>query len=242
MSVADIADLLTRRLASGRLTAFRSGDRTAPQRHQTLEAVIGWSWDLLDDDARSLLRTMCRFPSGFTADAVHDVMGVVAAADSVVVDDALDRWCAQVAAGVDETTVRRGTACSRWSGSSGTSGCRRRRRPRVEAAMARWAAASHEAARDPFDAGANREAAAAVSAESDNLVLIVRPCLDPRSRCPAARCPRCGARDLPRAGGELGGARTSCRGAVLRPRVVAVLATPRGLDDERTREKWLAAL
>ncbi len=54
---------------SDRFALLRTGDRTSPQRHRTLHAVIDWSWNLLDGPQQAALRRLCRFPSGFTLDA-----------------------------------------------------------------------------------------------------------------------------------------------------------------------------
>lgn len=68
MSVADVSRRLEDRFA-----LLRGGDRSAPDRHQTLEAVIDWSWQLLGDSPRDALRSLSVFPDGFSlagADAV----------------------------------------------------------------------------------------------------------------------------------------------------------------------------
>ncbi|OZE98231.1 ATP-binding protein [Rhodococcoides fascians] len=70
MSVADIGDGLTHRFS-----LLRSSDRTRPERHRTLRAVIDWSWDLLLPAHRAVLSRLCRFPAGFTADAAARVAG-----------------------------------------------------------------------------------------------------------------------------------------------------------------------
>ncbi|MCW3815417.1 winged helix-turn-helix domain-containing protein [Micromonospora sp. DR5-3] len=49
------------------------GSRTALPRHQTLRAVVDWSWDLLDDGERTLWRRLAVFAGGATADAVERV-------------------------------------------------------------------------------------------------------------------------------------------------------------------------
>lgn len=77
MSVADIA----RRLED-RFTLLRGGDRSAPDRHQTLLAVIDWSWNLLDDAERRALRWLSTFHDGFTLEAAESLLGP-AALDSV---------------------------------------------------------------------------------------------------------------------------------------------------------------
>ena len=40
------------------------GNRTAMPRHQTLRAVVEWSWDLLSEPERLLLERLAVFPSG----------------------------------------------------------------------------------------------------------------------------------------------------------------------------------
>ncbi|WP_459962625.1 AfsR/SARP family transcriptional regulator [Nocardia sp. IFM 10818] len=68
MSVEEIETRLEHRFA-----LLRSGDRSSPQRHRTLHAVIEWSWNLLDEQQRVALRRLCRFPAGFTAAAAEAV-------------------------------------------------------------------------------------------------------------------------------------------------------------------------
>ena len=70
MSVAEIA----RRLED-RFTLLTGGDRSAPERHQTLEAVIDWSWNLLDGQERAALRALAMFPDGFSLDGADAVLG-----------------------------------------------------------------------------------------------------------------------------------------------------------------------
>ncbi|MEU6143775.1 BTAD domain-containing putative transcriptional regulator [Streptomyces sp. NPDC047081] len=70
MSVAEIARRLEDRFA-----LLRGGPRDAPQRHRTLHAVVDWSWNLLDEEARSALRALSVFPDGFTADAAEQLIG-----------------------------------------------------------------------------------------------------------------------------------------------------------------------
>ena len=73
-----------------RFTLLRSGDRTSPQRHRTLHAVIEWSWNLLDEPQRIALRRLCRFPAGFTFGAAEivadgpDIGDIAAAVDGLV--------------------------------------------------------------------------------------------------------------------------------------------------------------
>lgn len=70
MSVTDIADRL-----SDRFALLRGGDRSAPDRHQTLLAVIDWSWNLLTDADQRALRWLALFQDGFTLTAAEAVLG-----------------------------------------------------------------------------------------------------------------------------------------------------------------------
>lgn len=70
MSVEDIARRLENRFA-----LLRGGDRTAPDRHQTLVAVIDWSWNLLDEQRRRALRRLSVFHDGFTIEAAEAMLG-----------------------------------------------------------------------------------------------------------------------------------------------------------------------
>ncbi|RSM86700.1 LuxR family transcriptional regulator [Kibdelosporangium aridum] len=70
MSVEEIA----RRLAD-RFSLLRGGTRDLPDRHHTLEAVVEWSWQLLDPAAQAALPVLSVFPGGFTAAAARHVLG-----------------------------------------------------------------------------------------------------------------------------------------------------------------------
>ena len=70
MSVDDIAHRLSNRFA-----LLRGGDRSAPDRHQTLIAVIDWSWNLLAERERRALRRLSVFHDGFTLEAAESVLG-----------------------------------------------------------------------------------------------------------------------------------------------------------------------
>lgn len=70
---------IDRRLEN-RFALLRGGDRSAPDRHQALLAVIDWSWNLLDAAERRALRRLALFHDGFTLEAARCVLG----------DDAVD--------------------------------------------------------------------------------------------------------------------------------------------------------
>ena len=56
-----------------RFRLLTGGSRTALPRHQTLRAVVDWSWDLLDDGERALLRRLSVFAGGATLEAAEQV-------------------------------------------------------------------------------------------------------------------------------------------------------------------------
>ncbi|UBH05817.1 hypothetical protein K8P10_001328 [Leucobacter sp. Psy1] len=64
-----------------RFALLTQGDRAAPDRHRTLEAVIDWSWELLDDSARSAMAALAILPGGFSLDTAAGVLGVDAPED-----------------------------------------------------------------------------------------------------------------------------------------------------------------
>jgi predicted ATPase/DNA-binding SARP family transcriptional activator len=70
MSVGEIASHLADRFA-----LLRGGPRDAPQRHQTLHAVVDWSWNILDPAGQAAMRALSVFPGGFTADAARHLLG-----------------------------------------------------------------------------------------------------------------------------------------------------------------------
>ncbi len=82
-------DEIDRRLED-RFTLLRGGDRSAPDRHQTLLAVIDWSWNLLDPVQRRALQRLSLFNDGFTLDSADTVLAT-SAIDSVqgLVDQSL---------------------------------------------------------------------------------------------------------------------------------------------------------
>ena len=54
---------------------LRSRDRSAPERHRTLSAVIEWSWALLDPPSQEAMVRLSVFHDGFTRDAAGAVLG-----------------------------------------------------------------------------------------------------------------------------------------------------------------------
>src|SRR5215467_8535399 len=63
-------------LASGLDDRFRlltAGYRTAPSRHQTLRATLDWSYELLPEFERTVLRRLAIFAGGFGLEAAGRV-------------------------------------------------------------------------------------------------------------------------------------------------------------------------
>lgn len=85
-----------------RFRLLTSGSRTALPRHQTLRAVVEWSWDLLDQDEQAVARRLSLFSGGATLEAAERVccgpglppeavLGVLASlVDKSLVDAAAD--------------------------------------------------------------------------------------------------------------------------------------------------------
>ncbi|MCF6377793.1 NB-ARC domain-containing protein [Nocardioides KLBMP 9356] len=71
MTVSEVAAALEDRFA-----ALRSRDRSTPDRHRTLEAVIAWSWDLLAADEQRALAWLSVFQDGFDRSTARSVLGV----------------------------------------------------------------------------------------------------------------------------------------------------------------------
>ncbi|MEW9555194.1 BTAD domain-containing putative transcriptional regulator [Nonomuraea sp. NPDC050783] len=71
MSVADVAARL-----DDRFRLLARGSRTALPRHQTLHAVVAWSWGLLDADEQRLARRLSVFVGGARPEAAEAVCGL----------------------------------------------------------------------------------------------------------------------------------------------------------------------
>ncbi|GAB3895942.1 BTAD domain-containing putative transcriptional regulator [Kibdelosporangium lantanae] len=66
------ADELAGRL-DDRFRLLTGGSRTALPRHQTLRAVVAWSWDLMDEPERRFAERLAVFPGGITLAAAESV-------------------------------------------------------------------------------------------------------------------------------------------------------------------------
>ena len=91
LAAGRVAAMSPEEIAGGLGDRFRlltGGRRTAVPRQQTLHALIDWSWDLLTEDDRRLLRRLSIFSGGWTVRAATGVAGEPDGGESVM--DAID--------------------------------------------------------------------------------------------------------------------------------------------------------
>ncbi|MFD6135802.1 BTAD domain-containing putative transcriptional regulator [Isoptericola sp. NPDC060257] len=69
LSVAEVEARLDERFA-----LLRVRDRSVPDRHRTLEAVLDWSWNLLTPGQQALWRRAATLPDGFSAEAARALL------------------------------------------------------------------------------------------------------------------------------------------------------------------------
>ncbi|NJP93708.1 AfsR/SARP family transcriptional regulator [Nonomuraea sp. FMUSA5-5] len=141
--------------------AFRGG-RTSEPRHRTLRAVIDWSWNLLSERERELLRGLTVFSGGATYEAVARVCGGDPDLLSSLVDKSLiavtgDRYTML-------ETIRQYAAADL---------------PEVRRAHARYYTELAEAAEPHLRTGAQLAWLAVLDAERDNLDAALRHTDDP---------------------------------------------------------------
>ncbi len=68
LSPAEVVDRL-----DARFGVLSGGRRTGPERHQSLRAVVDWSYELLDENERELFERLSVFPAAFTLAAAEAV-------------------------------------------------------------------------------------------------------------------------------------------------------------------------
>lgn len=85
LSVEQIAERL-----NDRFRLLTGGNRTALPRQQTLQALIDWSWNLLDENEHVLLRRLSVFSGGWTLKAAESIAGF-APLDEYMVFDLLEQ-------------------------------------------------------------------------------------------------------------------------------------------------------
>ena len=69
MSATEVRDRLTDRMR------LLTGPESGPDRQSTLRHVVAWSYDLLDEDERNVLRTAAVFSGGFVLESLCSVAG-----------------------------------------------------------------------------------------------------------------------------------------------------------------------
>lgn len=79
LTAAQVADRI-----HDRFTLLTRGSRIALPRHQTLRALVDWSWDLLDDGERAVLRRLSVFTGGATPDTAEYVCAPLAGTATVI--------------------------------------------------------------------------------------------------------------------------------------------------------------
>ena len=89
LAAARVKVLSPKRLAqklNERFDVLTGGDRNALPRHQTMRALIDWSYDLLSDDERAMFRKLSIFTGGFTLESAIAVCTVPGSDEVTVVD------------------------------------------------------------------------------------------------------------------------------------------------------------
>lgn len=111
-AAARAATLGLQQVASGlqdRFALLTSRRRTALPRHQTLRATLDWSYELLPEGERMLLRHLGVFSGGFTLDAANAIMSQAAGTSAFDVRDGVANLVAKSLVALD-----RSDATSRW--------------------------------------------------------------------------------------------------------------------------------
>ncbi|MEV0698704.1 BTAD domain-containing putative transcriptional regulator [Saccharopolyspora sp. NPDC050389] len=75
----DVHEMVAR--LDDRFRLLATGHRGAPPRQQTLTGMLDWSWGLLDDTERAVLRRLAIHPGGCTLDAAENVCAATESAD-----------------------------------------------------------------------------------------------------------------------------------------------------------------
>ena len=94
MSLAEVLDGLEHRF-----TLLTGGYRTALPRHQTLRAMIDWSWSLLGDDERLVLAQLAVFPAGVDAGDAGLLAAALGLSSASVFESLVDKSLLQRARG-----------------------------------------------------------------------------------------------------------------------------------------------
>ncbi|WP_151082154.1 ATP-binding protein [Nocardioides cynanchi] len=160
-----------RRALADRFTLLRGHDRSAPARHQTLTAVIGWSWDLLAPAEQQALAWLSVFHDGFSADAACVVLG----------PDGPDRVAALVDQSLLTVSEHDGVTRYRMLETVREFGTQRlaeqQATEEARAAQTRWALGLATQVRPEVFGSRQIEAMDLLSAEEGNLTDVLRRCL-----------------------------------------------------------------
>ncbi|MGD9689258.1 MAG: adenylate/guanylate cyclase domain-containing protein [Phycisphaerales bacterium] len=73
---------------SQKFQLLRSSRRDLPERHQTLQAAIEWSYELLSDWEKSCFQQDCIFRTGFSLEAAEEIVDLMAFPDAPLAMDA----------------------------------------------------------------------------------------------------------------------------------------------------------
>lgn len=155
-----------------RFELLRGGDRTAPERHQTLQAVIDWSWQLLGETSRDALMTMSLLPDAFGPDCAEGILGSEA---MMTIDNLVDQSLLTV-------IERDGQIRFRMLETIREYGILRLEqaddRARIEDAVEHWAISTCEEVVPDILGSAQMAAVAVLRAENHNLMHVLRRLLD----------------------------------------------------------------
>lgn len=154
MRALDAAQIAAR--LDDRFALLAGSDRTAPERHRTLEGVIAWSWDLLSEAERALAMRMSVYPGGVGLDRVADLEALAGLVDKSLVERSGERYR------MLETI--RSYAAAQLDPADAEAEC---------GAMARYCLDLVERADDDIRTAAQLEAMARLDAEHDNLLAVL---------------------------------------------------------------------
>ncbi|MER7083472.1 BTAD domain-containing putative transcriptional regulator, partial [Saccharopolyspora kobensis] len=85
----DVHEMVTR--LDNRFRLLASGHRGAPPRQQTLTALIDWSWELLDDAERTVLRRLAIHQGGCTLEGAESVCAATGDLGEALIADVVAR-------------------------------------------------------------------------------------------------------------------------------------------------------
>ncbi|WP_238422039.1 BTAD domain-containing putative transcriptional regulator [Gordonia sp. 'Campus'] len=165
MTVDEIANRLGEKFA-----LLRSADRTTPDRHRTLYAVIEWSWELLDEPGRDALVRLCRFPGGFRRSAAEAVTGTSGA----VLDDTLESLVNQSLLSVNDRDGAARFRMLEMVREFGETRMGAEAAAHIDARMRWWARDFVVRMRDLAENGQHAAGAGGIAVEADNLTWILR--------------------------------------------------------------------